>query len=52
MDSQPLVEADFKSLVSDLVAAVKKAGCLPRNPPGPSNQALQGLALDQGRKRI
>ncbi|GFH12283.1 hypothetical protein HaLaN_07937, partial [Haematococcus lacustris] len=37
MDSQ----ADFQSLVSDLVAAIKKAGCLPRNPPGPSNQALQ-----------
>ncbi|KAL6749460.1 hypothetical protein V8C86DRAFT_2845564 [Haematococcus lacustris] len=50
--SQPLVQADFQSLVSDLVAAIKKAGCLPRNPPGPSNQALQGLTLDQGRRRI
>ncbi|KAL6746264.1 hypothetical protein V8C86DRAFT_3120912 [Haematococcus lacustris] len=49
---QPLEQANFQSLVSDLVAAIKKAGCLPRNPPGPSNQALQGLALDQGRKRI
>ncbi|GFH09229.1 hypothetical protein HaLaN_04333 [Haematococcus lacustris] len=39
--NQPLVQANFQSLVSDLVAAIKKAGCLPRNPPGPSNQALQ-----------
>ncbi|GFH12285.1 TIR domain-containing protein [Haematococcus lacustris] len=50
--NQPLVQANFQSLVSDLVEAVKKAGCLPRNPPGPSNQALQGLVLDQERKRI
>ncbi|KAL6760438.1 hypothetical protein V8C86DRAFT_2552204 [Haematococcus lacustris] len=50
--NQPLVQANFQSLVSDLVAAIKKAGCLPRNPPGPSNQALQGLTLDQGRRRI
>ncbi|KAL6756858.1 TIR domain-containing protein [Haematococcus lacustris] len=49
---QPLEQANFQSLVSDLVAAIKKAGCLPRNPPGPSNQALQGLALDQRRTRI
>ncbi|KAL6749459.1 hypothetical protein V8C86DRAFT_2845553 [Haematococcus lacustris] len=48
--NQPLVQADFQSLVSDLVAAVKKVG-------GPAAGAgggcwLQGLALDQGRKRI
>ncbi|KAL6749461.1 hypothetical protein V8C86DRAFT_997394 [Haematococcus lacustris] len=49
--NQPLVQADLQSLVSHLVAAIKKAGCLPRNPPGPSNQALQGPALDQGRRR-
>ncbi|KAL6756861.1 hypothetical protein V8C86DRAFT_27314 [Haematococcus lacustris] len=29
--NQRLVQADFQSLVSDLVAAIKKAGCLPRN---------------------
>ncbi|KAL6749458.1 hypothetical protein V8C86DRAFT_2845510 [Haematococcus lacustris] len=48
--NQPLVQADFQSLVSDLVAAIKKVG-------GPAAGAgggwwLQGLALDQGRRRI